>query len=210
MHAGEVDVLVGTQMTAKGHDFPKLSTVIVAGCDGALFSPDYRGVERLFALLMQVSGRAGRAGIAGTVWIQTRQASHPLFHALTQPQIDDFYDALLADRKRAGLPPYGFQAVLRASHVDQQHSLDWLAAAKRVIDFQEHTQVQAFAPVPMLMAKLAGKHRSQLLFESPSRAALHQLLAHAVPEWVAMSKSAKAGSVGYGLNWWLEVDPSEI
>ena len=213
MHAGEVDVLVGTQMTAKGHDFANLSTVLVAGCDGALFSPDYRGVERLFALLMQVSGRAGRAGVAGTVWIQTRQAAHPLFTALTQPSIDGFYAAMLAERKRAGLPPYGYQAVLRAAHPEQSHTLDWLAAAKRLLDLSvhaNHAQVSVFAPVPMLMPKLAGKHRSQLLFESPSRAALHALLSAAVPAWVQFGKAARAGELGYGLNWWLEVDPGDV
>jgi primosomal protein N' (replication factor Y) (superfamily II helicase) len=206
----ELDILIGTQMTAKGHDFPALSTVIVVGCDGALFSPDYRGVERLFALLTQVSGRAGRAGVQGTVWLQTRQPNHPLFAALLQPSVDDFYSALLAERQQAGLPPYGYQAVLRASHAGLEAALAWLATAKRGLPLTEHPQVRVFSPVPMLMPKVATKFRAQLLFESASRAALHALLNHAVPQWVQDSKGLKVADAGHGVVWHLEVDPSEV
>jgi primosomal protein N' (replication factor Y) (superfamily II helicase) len=206
----ELDILIGTQMTAKGHDFPALSTVIVVGCDGALFSPDYRGVERLFALLTQVSGRAGRADLPGTVYLQTRQPTHPLFAALLQPSVDDFYHALLGERQQAGLPPYGYQAVLRASHASLEAAIAWLAAAKRALPLAEHPQVRVFSPVPMLMPKVATKFRAQLLFESTSRAALHGLLHQAVPQWVAGSKGVKAADAGYGVLWHLEVDPSEV
>ncbi len=206
----ELDILIGTQMTAKGHDFPALSTVIVVGCDGALFSPDYRGVERLFALLTQVSGRAGRAGVQGTVWLQTRQPSHPLFAALLQPSVDDFYSALLGERRQAGLPPYGYQAVLRASHANLEAALGWLATAKRELPLAAHPQVRVFSPVPMLMPKVAAKFRAQLLFESASRAALHALLNHAVPQWVQGSKGLKVTDAGHGVVWHLEIDPTEI
>jgi primosomal protein N' (replication factor Y) (superfamily II helicase) len=206
----ELDILVGTQMTAKGHDFPALSTVVVVGCDGALFSPDYRSVERLFALLTQVSGRAGRADLPGTVYLQTRQPAHPLFAALRQPSVDAFYTALLAERRQAGLPPYGYQAVLRASHAALDTALQWLAAAKRALPLADHPQVRVFSPVPMLMPKVATKFRAQLLFESPSRAALHALLNQAVPQWVADNKGIKAADAGYGVIWHLEVDPSEV
>jgi primosomal protein N' (replication factor Y) (superfamily II helicase) len=206
----ELDILIGTQMTAKGHDFPALSTVVVVGCDGALFSPDYRGVERLFALLTQVSGRAGRADLPGTVYLQTRQPTHPLFSALLQPSVDVFYDAQLAERQQAGLPPYGYQAVLRASHASLEVAIAWLAAAKRALPLGEHPQVRAFSPVPMLMPKVATKFRAQLLFESPSRAALHALLHQAVPQWVHDSKGLKAADAAYGVVWHLEVDPSEV
>jgi primosomal protein N' (replication factor Y) (superfamily II helicase) len=206
----ELDILIGTQMTAKGHDFPALSTVIVVGCDGALFSPDYRGVERLFALLTQVSGRAGRADLPGTVYLQTRQPTHPLFAALLQPSVDEFYEAQLAERQQVGLPPYGYQAVLRASHASLEVALAWLANAKRALPLAEHPQVRAFSPVPMLMPKVASKFRAQLLFESASRAALHALLHQAVPQWVHDSKGLKAADAGYGVHWHLEVDPSDI
>jgi primosomal protein N' (replication factor Y) len=206
----ELDILIGTQMTAKGHDFPALSTVIVVGCDGALFSPDYRGVERLFALLTQVSGRAGRADLPGTVYLQTRQPAHPLFAALLQPSVDDFYHALLGERQQAGLPPYGYQAVLRASHANLDVAIAWLAAAKRALPMADHPQVRVFSPVPMLMPKIATKYRAQLLFESASRAALHALLHEAVPTWVDASKGVKAADAGYGVVWHLEVDPSEV
>ncbi len=206
----ELDILIGTQMTAKGHDFPALSTVIVVGCDGALFSPDYRGVERLFALLTQVSGRAGRAELPGTVYLQTRQAAHPVFAALLQPSVDDFYHALLGERQQAGLPPYGYQAVLRASHASLEAALAWLAAAKRSLPLAQHPLVRVFSPVPMLMPKVATKFRAQLLFESASRAALHALLHQAMPQWVQVSKGVKAADPGYGVVWHLEVDPSEV
>ena len=206
----ELDILIGTQMTAKGHDFPALSTVVVVGCDGALFSPDYRGVERLFALLTQVSGRAGRANVPGTVYLQTRQPAHPLFAALLQPSVDDFYHALLAERQQAGLPPYGYQAVLRASHAALDTALAWLAAAKRSVALAEYPHVRVFSPVPMLMPKVAAKFRAQLLFESNSRAVLHALLHEAVPAWVQFGKSLKAADAGYGVVWHLEVDPSEV
>ncbi len=206
----ELDILVGTQMTAKGHDFPALSTVIVVGCDGALFSPDYRGVERLFALLTQVSGRAGRADLPGTVWLQTRQPNHPLFAALLQPSVDDFYAALLAEREQAGLPPYGYQAVLRASHASLEAALAWLSSTKRSLPLKQHADVRVFSPVPMLMPKVANKFRAQLLFESSSRASLHALLNHAVPQWVQDSKGVKAADAGYGVVWHLEVDPSDV
>jgi primosomal protein N' (replication factor Y) (superfamily II helicase) len=206
----ELDILVGTQMTAKGHDFPALSTVVVVGCDGALFSPDYRGVERLFALLTQVSGRAGRAGLPGTVYLQTRQPQHPLFAALLQPSVDDFYAALLAERQQAGLPPYGYQAVLRASHTHLETALAWLAGAKQTLELAKHPAVRVFSPVPMLMPKVATKFRAQLLFESASRAALHALLNTAVRQWVADSKGLKAADQAYGVQWHLEVDPSEV
>lgn len=205
-----LDVLVGTQMTAKGHDFPALSTVLVVGCDGALFSPDFRGVERLYALLTQVSGRAGRAGLPGTVWLQTRQPQHPVFAALLHPSVDMFYAALLAEREEAGLPPYGYQAVLRANHPDMDDALQWLAARKQALPRADHPQVRVYAPVPMLMPKLANKHRAQLLFESHSRSALHALLHEVVKQWVLVSKTTKAAQAGYGVNWWLELDPNDV
>jgi primosomal protein N' (replication factor Y) (superfamily II helicase) len=210
MKARELDILVGTQMTAKGHDFPALSTVVVVGCDGILASPDYRGVERLFALLTQVAGRAGRADIAGTVWLQTRQASHAVFTALLHPSVDVFYEALLDERKQAGLPPYGYQAVLRASHADLEVALAWLAKAKQTVTWIDVAKVRIFSPVPMLMPKVAAKFRAQMLFESASRTELHSVLRDAVPMWVAASKALRAGDLGYGVVWHLEVDPSDV
>ncbi len=210
MKAREIDLLVGTQMTAKGHDFPALSTVVVVGCDGILASPDYRGVERLFALLTQVAGRAGRADIAGTVWLQTRQMSHAVFTALLQPSVDVFYEVLLDERKQAGLPPYGYQAVLRASHTDLDVALAWLAHAKQTVSWVNTAQVRIFSPVPMLMPKVAAKFRAQMLFESNSRNELHAVLRDAVPMWVAAGKALRAGDAGYGVVWHLEVDPSDV
>lgn len=206
----ELDILVGTQMTAKGHDFPALSTVVIVGCDGMLASPDYRGVERLFALLTQVAGRAGRSEVAGTVWLQTRQAQHPVFLAVLQPSVDSFYNTLLYERKSAGLPPYSYQAVLRASHIHLDVALSWLNHAKILIDWVDSNAVRVFLPVPMLMPKVATQSRAQILFESNNRPELHRLLRDAIPVWVAYSKTLRSGDNGYGVLWHLEVDPSEV
>jgi primosomal protein N' (replication factor Y) (superfamily II helicase) len=206
----ELDVLVGTQMTAKGHDFPALSTVVIVGCDGMLASPDYRGVERLFALLTQVAGRAGRSEVPGTVWLQTRQAQHPVFLAVLQPSVDSFYNTLLYERRSAGLPPYSYQAVLRASHIHLEIALAWLNRAKALIDWVDNNAVRVFSPVPMLMPKVATQSRAQILFESNSRPELHRLLRDAIPVWIAYSKALRSGDSGYGVLWHLEVDPSEV
>ena len=114
IHAGEADILVGTQMLAKGHDFPKLTLVGVAGADAALFAADFRAPERLFAQLMQVGGRSGRAALAGEVLIQTEYPDHPLYRALVRHDYAAFAAAQLAEREQAGFPPYVFQALLRA------------------------------------------------------------------------------------------------
>ncbi|MEN9911576.1 MAG: hypothetical protein RI956_20 [Pseudomonadota bacterium] len=206
----ELDILVGTQMTAKGHDFPALSTVVIVGCDGMLASPDYRGVERLFALLTQVAGRAGRSEVAGTVWLQTRQAQHPVFLAVLQPSVDSFYNTLLYERKSAGLPPYSYQAVLRASHIHLDVALAWLNRAKTLIDWVDNNAVRVFSPVPMLMPKVATQCRAQILFESNNRPELHCLLRDAIPVWIAYSKALRSGDSGYGVLWHLEVDPNEV
>ncbi len=206
----ELDILVGTQMTAKGHDFPALSTVVIVGCDGMLASPDYRGVERLFALLTQVAGRSGRSEVAGTVWLQTRQAQHPVFLAVLQPTVDSFYNTLLYERKSAGLPPYSYQAVLRANHTHLDVALSWLNQAKILIDWVDSNAVRVFSPVPMLMPKVATQCRGQMLFESNSRPELHRLLRDAMPVWIAYSKTLRSGDSGYSVIWHLEVDPSEV
>jgi primosomal protein N' (replication factor Y) len=108
------------------------------------------------------------------------------------------------------LPPYGYQAVLRANHASLEAALAWLTAAKRGLPLTAHPQVRVFSPVPMLMPKVATKFRAQLLFESASRAALHALLNHAVPQWVQDSKGLKVADAGHGVVWHLEVDPSEV
>ncbi|HEY5763109.1 MAG TPA: primosomal protein N', partial [Rhodocyclaceae bacterium] len=177
IHDGEADLLIGTQMLAKGHDFPKLTLVGVVGADAALFAADWRAPERLFAQLMQVAGRAGRAALPGEVLVQTEHPDHPLYRALVDHDFAAFAAALLAEREQAGFPPYSFQAVLRADARQIADSLAFLGEAVALADATAHPAVAIYDPVPMKLARLANRERAQLLVESPSRPALQAFLA---------------------------------
>lgn len=203
VHAGEIDILVGTQMLAKGHDFQRLSLVGVINPDNALFSQDYRAAERLFAQLMQVSGRAGRASTPGQVLIQTRYPQHPLYLALLKHDYPGFADQLLQERKQAHWPPYVHQAVLRAEAADLEHALQFLNAAQEML--QSVGGILVYDPVPMRMTRLAGQERAQLLLESAARPALQQALSQC-SQWLYAQKNTGKTRV----RWSLEVDPLEI
>ncbi len=203
IHAGEADILVGTQMLAKGHDFPKLTLVGVLGADAALFSSDWRAPERLFAQLMQVAGRAGRADLPGEVLIQTQFPEHPLFAALVRHDYPAFAASLLQEREQAGFPPYAYQAMLRAEAKQMADALAFLTAARAWQQTEEHADVMLYDPVPMRLARLANLERAQLLVESPSRRALQFFLA----AWGGWLEGIKAPS---RLRWHLEVDPQEF
>jgi primosomal protein N' (replication factor Y) (superfamily II helicase) len=203
IHAGEVDILVGTQMLAKGHDFPLLTLVGVVGADAALFAADFRAPERLFAQLMQVGGRSGRAALPGEVLIQTEHPEHPLYRALARHDYAAFARAQLDDRRAAGFPPFSFQALLRAEakHLDQ--SLAFLAAARDAALALAGETVTLYDPVPMRMARLKNLERGQLLVESASRPALQTFLA----AWNEILYQLKAPR---DLRWHLDVDPLEF
>ena len=201
IHAGEADILVGTQMLAKGHDFPKLTLVGVVGADAALFAADFRAPERLFAQLMQVGGRAGRAQLPGEVLIQTEYPDHPLYRALIGHDYEAFARAQLAEREAAGFPPFAFQALLRAEAPELAQSIDFLKdAVSRASTFSE---VLIYDPVPMRLARLKNRERAQLLVESRSRPALHAFLA----AWLPVLHGLKAPR---DLRWHLDVDPLEF
>src|SRR5262249_21670243 len=146
-HEGEVDILVGTQMLAKGHDFKNLTLVAALNVDAALFSADFRASERLFAQLMQVAGRAGRAQKPGEVLTQTRKPVHPLFHALIAGDYDRFAKTLLTERQLAGLPPAAYQAMLRVEAAKLDVALDFLKSAAEC--GLEQNGVTLYDPVPM-------------------------------------------------------------
>lgn len=203
IHGGEADVLVGTQMLAKGHDFPKLTLVGVLGADSALFAADWRAPERLFAQLMQVAGRAGRAELKGEVLIQTQYPDHPLYDALVRHDFPGFAAALLKEREQAGFPPYAFQAMLRAEAPHMADAIAFLATAGALPVVTKHRDVTLYDPVPMRMARLASLERGQLLAESPSRRALQAFL----PQWREGIAAIKAPAK---LRWHLEVDPVEF
>ncbi len=196
----EVDILVGTQLLAKGHNFPNLSLVGILNSDVSLYSTDFRASERLFIQLMQVAGRAGRANIPGSVLIQTEFPEHPLYQALKQHNYDLFAKTLLAERKMAGFPPFVFQALLRAEAHNINTALDFLVNAER---FAEPPQnVELFDPVPAQMARLKGQERAHLLIQSYSRKALQFFLT----EWHKKLKSSASRKV----RWNLDIDPMEF
>jgi primosomal protein N' (replication factor Y) len=198
VHRGEVDILIGTQMVAKGHDFKKLTLVGIMNPDTALFSQDYRASERLFAQLMQVAGRAGRAGIPSEVLIQTRYPQHPLYGAVVHHDYDHFASALLEEREQAALPPYLFQALLRAEARELATAIEFLNMAKECM---EHPGITINDPIPMTMTRVHNVDRAQLLVESPSRPALQAFL----KEWMLTLKEMKSR-----VKWSLEVDPLDI
>ncbi|MDB5804092.1 MAG: primosomal protein [Betaproteobacteria bacterium] len=199
-HGGEVDILVGTQMLAKGHDFKNLTLVAAVNVDAALFSSDFRASERLFAQLMQVAGRAGRAEKPGEVLIQTRKPDHPLFQAVIAADYDRFAKTLLAERSAAGLPPAAFQAMLRVEAVKLDTALAFLKAAAEC--GIEQGGVTLYDPVPMNLTRLMNVERAQLMAESPSRPALQAFLSRWVP-WLYANAPRS-------VRWHVEVDPLEI
>lgn len=203
IHAGEADILVGTQMLAKGHDFPKLTLVGVVGADAALFAADCRAPERLFAQLMQVAGRAGRAQLPGQVLIQTQYPDHPLYAAIVKHDYPAFAATQLAERKVAGFPPYSHQAMLRAEAPKMADAIAFLATARSWPETAAHPAVTLYDPVPMRMARLANLERGQLLVECASRPALQAFLT----AWQPALEGIKSPS---RLRWHLEVDPLEF
>ncbi|WP_103705710.1 primosomal protein N' [Paraburkholderia eburnea] len=202
VHAGEVDILVGTQMVAKGHDFQRVSLVGVMNADNALFSHDFRASERLFAQLMQVSGRAGRAGLPGEVMVQTRYPRHAIYHALARHDYVGFANSQIAERRDAHLPPFVYQALLRAEGRTLEAALAFLAeAAKALAAMPTASRVMAYDAVPLTIVKVMNVHRAQLLVESSSRAALQATLR----AWLPTLRGLRGV-----LRWNLEVDPLDI
>lgn len=203
--AREVDILVGTQIVAKGHDFPHLTLVGVIGADQALVSPDFRASERLFAQLMQVAGRAGRAEHPGEVLIQTRYPGHPLYQSVVRHDYPGFAEAALRERRAADFPPFVAQAVLRAEASTEEAAMSFLLAAREAgLNLaQDMTRgVEMFDPVPALMLRVANRHRLQLLLQAAARNRLQAFLGH----WLASLANLPAR----GVKWVLDVDPVDV
>ncbi len=204
IHAGEADILVGTQMLAKGHDFPNLTLVGVINADGALYSSDFRAGEKLFAQLMQVSGRAGRADLAGEVLVQTEIPEHPLYGALMRHDFSGYADALMKERKVAGFPPYMYQTLLRFESVNA-HAVEDFAelAGKLAREIRAaHPAITVYDAVPAAVARIAGKERMHVLAQSVSRAQL-QKFSNA---WHAAISTQNTKNV----RWAIDVDPLDI
>jgi primosomal protein N' (replication factor Y) (superfamily II helicase) len=209
VHAGEVDVLVGTQMIAKGHDFRRVTLVAAVNPDGALFSSDFRAPERLFALLMQAAGRAGRDAAQAAhsqMWLQTWHPQHPLYAALRRHDYAAFAQAQLDERRSAGLPPFSHLALLRVEAREAAQALALLQALADAVQQQAQAlQVTLYPPVPPPVARVANVHRMQMLMESPARAGLQQLLALLRTELPAL-RTRHRGT----LRWAIDVDPLAI
>ena len=219
VHAGEVDVLVGTQMIAKGHDFRRITLVAAVNPDNALFSSDFRAPERLFSLLMQAAGRSGRDAALGEgseVWIQTFQPAHPLYAALKAHDYPAFAAQQLQERAQAGMPPFSAQALVRADARTQEAAQAFLNAARAnaLADMAQWegwaevlAQVTLYPAVPMAIQRVANVERAQMLVESPSRAALQRFLSG----WHGVLHATRAQPECKGLiRWAVDVDPLAI
>jgi primosomal protein N' (replication factor Y) len=202
VHRQEIDILVGTQMLAKGHDFPNLTLVGVIDTDSALHSPDFRASERLFAQLMQVAGRAGRADKAGQVIIQTEFPEHVLFNALRRQDYVSYANALLQEREQVQFPPCVFTALLRAEANDYalvQHFLQHVFTLARNFNHE----VMVYDPVRPQMERLKGMERGHVLMQASHRPSLQQLLRTLASQLRGQPISAK-------VRWAIDVDPLEF
>ena len=197
----EIDILIGTQMLAKGHDFARLNLVIVLNADGSLYSADFRAPERLFAELMQVSGRAGRADKPGKVLIQTQLPEHPVFAAVKAQDYAVFAENELKERQMFAMPPFGFQTAVRADAPRVADAMEFLNAAKETLAPLLPESVSQFGAAPMLMVRLAERERAQIFLESPSRQDLHR----AVSLWVQVLQQNRDGKI----RWSVDVDVQE-
>ncbi len=197
---GNARLIVGTQMLAKGHHFPRLTLVVVIDTDNGFYNQDFRALERLGQLLTQVAGRAGRAEFPGQVIIQTHLPQHPLLNLLIQQGYDAFAQSLLTTRQQAQLPPYHFLTVIRAQGKSQAKLLQFLHAIKEQL---HRYDMSALGPAPAPLARRAGLHRMQLLVKSPSRKKLSVALTQ-IREWLTISK------ITNGIRWSIDVDPMDL
>ena len=204
VHAGDVDIIVGTQMIAKGHDFKRVGLVVVLNADAQLLSPSVRAEEHLFATLLQVSGRAGRDKVAGRVMIQTRFPSHPIYADMQAQNYEGFAARLLRDRKEAFAPPYSYQALLTAQSSSLERTLGFLRRAKQAALALNIEGVVVYDPVPMTLMRLKDAERGQLLIESLRRPQRQKFLK-------ALDEVLRAGFDGYSsVGWAIEVDPTDV
>jgi primosomal protein N' (replication factor Y) len=196
---GDIDILVGTQMLAKGHDFPKLTLVVVLDADNALYSTDFRASERLFSQLMQVSGRSGRSSIAGEVLIQTSFPNHPIFQAVKTHNYELFANSILVERASIDLPPFSFQAVLQAESRT-------LSLAERFMDdiadwaINSKEKVNIFGPVRPVMERVSGHERINIYIQSNERKHLQNML----KVWIDQIRQHPLAN---RVKWSVDIDP---
>ena len=200
---GKHQLLVGTQMLAKGHDFPNVTLVVVMDVDAGFYGTDFRSSERMSQLLMQVAGRAGRADKSGRVIIQTRHPDHPLLHLLIHQGYEAFSRQALHEREQALFPPYGFQVLIRAEASQADLPESFLEAAHRLADRSVQETIAFWGPVPAAMQRKKGVHRFHLLLQAASRSSLHGFLHQWLPEIERLPQARK-------VRWSIDVDPQDF
>jgi primosomal protein N' (replication factor Y) len=199
---GKRQILIGTQMLAKGHHFPNVTLVSMLNADHGLYSSDFRASERMGQLILQVAGRAGREEKEGEVLIQTHHADHPLFKPLLKHDYPGFAKALIEERQQTELPPFTHLALLRAEAVDQQSPMIFLEQARLLLE-QAQQDVMLMGPFPALMERRAGRYRAQLLIQANNRKQLQTLFASSITQ-IENNKAAKK------VRWSIDIDPMDL
>ncbi len=199
---GRADIILGTQLISKGHDFPNVGMVGILETDQGLYSTDFRATEVLFQQVLQVAGRAGRREDVGRVYIQTRFPEHPFFHFVKAHDFDGFAEQLLSERQEAGFPPFGYSALLRAESTHQAKALQFLRRARN--DCGEHPDVLVMDAVTAPMERRQGRYRAQLLFLAKQRSSLNAMLSN----WLNyISQNSEAKKIAATVRWSLDIDP---
>ena len=200
VHTGKADIVVGTQMISKGHDFKRVGLVVILNADALLVSPSIKAEERLFSLLLQVSGRAGRSGDPGRVLIQSRFPEHPLYREVMDQDYEDFAKRALSERYETRLPPFVRQALLLSRAKTLECALGFLERARETAERINRGRVVLYDPVPMSLMRLKDEERAQLLVEAMTRAQLNAFLI----EWVSVLENE------HNVFWTVEVDPADL
>ena len=203
IHAGEVDILIGTQMLAKGHHFPNVTLTAIIDADRGLFSTDFRASERLAQLFIQVSGRSGRGNKPGTVVVQTHNPEHPLFQQLIKHGYAYYAKQVLEERKLAGLPPCSYMALLTAEAHNSGDSQYFLNQAAAIIKPMAEKKVSVFGPIPALIEKRSGRYRMQLILQADDRKLLH----HHLDNWLLQLETMKLSKK---VRWSFDIDPLDM
>lgn len=197
---GHAKILIGTQMLAKGHDFPNLTLVGILDVDQGLFSADFRGTEHMAQLIIQVAGRAGRGDKPGEVILQTHHPEHPLLHTLLESGYNGLAEQALQERKDAGFPPYSYMAILRCEATQKESGQQFLNECREVFNYQN---VQVFGPLPAPMERRAGRYRWQLILLASERKFLHAALRVWLPQVTKLKSASK-------VRWSIDVDPQDM
>ena len=214
IHEGKVDIVVGTQMIAKGHDYQNIGLVGVLDADGRLFSQDFRAAERLFAQLVQVAGRAGRSGkdgqAGGDIYIETQYPESAVFQYLLRHDVDGFLSHIAQERKEAGLPPFSYQALVHAESKSLDRSIQFLSNLKGHLKSRSliNKGLRVYDPVPKAVMRVAGTERAQLVIESDSRKQLQEVL-EAIDAELRKNSQGRISKETH-VRWLIERDPINI